>query len=166
MSPLSHDELQEMLPAAGLGILDAADLELVMAHAGTCSECAGVLRDYCDVAASLPLVLPRQQLDPARSAAIRERLLARARGAEPPISGARRFQADRGSGWLVAAGLAGVLLIHHGIHQPLAYGWLAAGVLTILLVAVVWYALVQRSRAAALGERLANLERPTTKPPG
>lgn len=167
MSPLSHDQLQEMLPSASLGILDAADLELVMAHAGTCSECAGLLRDYRDVAASLPLVLPRQHLDPARSAAIRERLLARARGAAPPLSGARRrFQADRWSGWLVAASLAGVLLIHHGIHQPLAYGWLAAGVLTIVLVAVVWYALVQRSRAAALWKRLAHLERQTTKPPG
>jgi hypothetical protein len=166
MSRLNHDEMQEMLPAAALEILDPAELELVMAHAGTCSECAGLLRDYRDAAAALSLVLPQPQLDPSRSAAIRERLLTRARAAGPHISGARRFQADRWSGWLVAASLAGVLLIHHGIHQPLAYGWLAAGVLTILLLAVVVYARIQRSRATALRDRLASLERETTKPSG
>jgi hypothetical protein len=166
MSPLNHDDVQEMLPAAALEMLDAAELQLVMAHAGACSECAGLLREYRDVAASLSLVLPPQQLDPTQSAAMRERLLMRARAAGPQISGARRFQADRWSGWLVAASLAGVLLIHHGIHQPLAYGWLAAGVLTILLVAVVWYARVQRSQAAELRDRLATLERRATKPSG
>ena len=167
MSPLSHDELQEMLPGAALEILDAADLQLVMEHAGTCRECAGLLRDYRDVAASLPLLLPQQQRDPARSAAIRERLLARAREGEHPLSETRRrFQADRWSGWLVAAGLAGVLLIHHGIHRPLAYGWVVAGVLGLLLVTVVVYARVQGSRAEAIRDRLAELEEGTKKPAG
>jgi hypothetical protein len=166
MNPLSHDELQEMLPEAALETLAAADLQLVMAHVEGCSECAGLLRDHRDIAASLTLMLPRQPLDPSRSAAIRERLLARARGAEG-LSGVRRlFQVGRWSGWLVAAGLAGVLLMHHAVHRPLAYGWLAAGVLTILLVAVGLYARAQRSRAAALRDRLASLERETTKPAG
>ncbi len=142
MSPLSHDEMQEMLPAAALEILDAAELQLVMTHARTCSECAGLLRDYRDVAGSLLLAAPEQQPDPRRSAAIRERLLTRAGTAGTHISVARRFQADRWSGWLVAAGLAGVLLIHHGIHRPLGNGWIAAGVLMLLLVAVVLYARV------------------------
>ena len=166
MSPLNHDEVQDMLPGAALEILDAAELQLVMAHAGTCSECAGMLREYRDVAGSLSLAVPGRQLDPGRSATIRERLLTRARAAKPQMSGARRFQADRWSGWLVAASLAGVLLIHHGIHQPLAYGWMAAGMLMLLLVAVVWYARGQRRRAVELQDRIANLERQTTKPPG
>jgi hypothetical protein len=166
VSPLSHDEMQEMLPAAALEILDAAELQPVMAHAGTCSECAGLLRDYREVAGSLSLAAPAQQLDPGRSAAIRERLLTRAEKAGTPISAARRLQADRWSGWLVAAGLAGVLLIHHGSHRPLGNGWIAAGVLMLLLVAVVLYARVQRRRAAKLQDRLAIVERQTTKPPG
>ena len=166
MSPLNHDELREMLPGAALEILDATELQLVREHAGTCLECAGLLRDYRNVAASLPLTVPRQPLDPSRSAALRSRLLTRASGGEGLPGARRRLWGDRWSGWLVAAGLAGVLLIHHGIHRPLAYGWVLAGVLALLLVAVVVYARVQRNRAAALRDRLATLERQTTRPPG
>jgi hypothetical protein len=50
----------------------------------------------------------------------------------------------------VAAGLAGVLLVHHGFHRPLAYGWVVAGLLAIILVGVVVYALAQRARVAEL----------------
>jgi len=165
MNPPNHGELQDLLPGAALEILDAADFQLVLEHAGTCAECAGLLRDYRDVAASLTLMVPRQELDRSRSARVRERLLARAVGRRS--SGTwRPLQADRWSGWLVAAGLAGILLIHHGIHQPLAYGWMATGVMTIVLVAVVWYARAQRTRAAALQDRLTTLERETKKPAG
>jgi hypothetical protein len=63
---------------------------------------------------------------------------------------------------MVAAGLAGVLLIHHAIHRPLAYGWLAAGALMIALVAVGGYARVQRGRVLALRARLTVVEREST----
>ena len=65
---------------------------------------------------------------------------------------------------MVAAGLASVLLVHHSIHQTLDYGWLAAGGLAFLLVGVGLYALVQRNRAAALRDRVVDLER--RKPAG
>jgi anti-sigma factor RsiW len=165
MSPLNHDEVQEMLPAAALEILDAAELEQVTAHAGTCAECAGLLREYREVATSLSLAVPGQPLDPGRSAATRARLLARLGASRRPSSRAHRFGADRWSGWLVAAGLAGVLLIHHGIHRPLGNGWIAAGVLLLLLLVVIVYARVQRRRAGELQDRLADLERQQTKKP-
>ena len=43
---------------------------------------------------------------------------------------------------------------------------MATGVMTIVLVAVVWYARAQRTRAAALQDRLTTLERETKKPAG
>lgn len=61
-------------------------------------------------------------------------------------------------GWMVAAGLAGLLLMHHAIHRPLDYGWLAAGALTIVLVMVGGHARVQRARALTLRARLAAVE--------
>jgi hypothetical protein len=62
-------------------------------------------------------------------------------------------------GWMVAAGLAGLPLMHHAIHRPLDYGWLAAGALTIVLVAAGGYARVQRARALTLRASLAAVER-------
>jgi hypothetical protein len=60
---------------------------------------------------------------------------------------------------MVAAGLAGVLLIHHAIHRPIAYGWLGAGALLLALVAVGGYARVQRGRALTLRAPLTTVER-------
>jgi hypothetical protein len=56
---------------------------------------------------------------------------------------------------MVAAGLAGLLLVHHSVHRPIAYGWLAAGVLTFLVIALGVYVRVQQARLAALRDRLA-----------
>jgi hypothetical protein len=169
MNPgLQHEEIQEMLPAAALEILEGAELQRVMAHASGCAECGPLLEEYRQVTAALSLQLPQAgQLDPDRSAVLRARLLAKARGDRRGVlPGPRRAAASvyRWGGWLVAASLASVLLVHHSIHQTLDYGWLAAGVLTFLLVGVGLYALVQRNRAAALRDRVVDLER--RKPAG
>jgi hypothetical protein len=156
----SHEELEELLPAAALEILDAQDLERVLAHARELPECARVLAEYRGVIATIVLGLPSQPLDPGRSSRIRQRLLAHAAG--DPGNGrvhSRWGGADRWAGWAVAAGLGGVLLVHHGFHHPLAYGWVVAGVVIIALVAVGVYAMVQRGRVSALEDRLEELER-------
>lgn len=128
-----HEEIQEILPAAALGTLEAADL------------------------------------DPVRNRAVRARLVARARMDQPGRAGAPDYArlpstsqralatVYRWSGWMVAAGLAGVLLVHHSIHRPLDYGWLAAGVLVVVILGLGVYTRVQRSRVAALEARLADL---------
>jgi hypothetical protein len=58
-------------------------------------------------------------------------------------------------GWMVAAGLAGLLLVHHSVHRPVDYGWLIAGILTLLVLALAVYALKQRARLTALRNRPA-----------
>lgn len=160
---LQHEEMHEMLPAAALEILEDAELQGVLAHARGCAECGQLLEEYWQVIAALSLRLPEaRHLDPDRSAALRARLLARARaGRSRSVPGSRGTASSvyRWSGWLVAASLASVLLVHHSIHQTLDYGWLAAGVLALLLVSVGLYALAQRNRAAALRERLEDRNR-------
>jgi anti-sigma factor RsiW len=130
----------------------------VQAHIGECAECAALLEQYREAAAALSLELPPVPMERVRSDALRARLLARA-GAKPGNQVTRKASAMiyRWSGWMVAAGLAGILLIHHSVHRPLDHGWLAAGILVIVLLAVGVYAGVQRSRVVELergrGER-------------
>ena len=167
MNPTSsHQEAEELLPAAVLEILEGEELGRVLAHARGCTECARLLEEYREVAAALARTLPRHPLDARRSARLRERLLMRARS-NPQVSAAEQKSTarrrsrwdgvDRWAGWAVAAGLAGVLLVHHGFHRPLAYGWIVAGLATIALVGFGIYGMIQRRRVSALEERLAQL---------
>jgi hypothetical protein len=155
--PSQHREWAELLPAAALDLLDDDELHRVEAHTRECTECSRLLQDYRDAAASIGMGLPSDPLDPDRSQLMRAELLARAGSLEPRLKSGRRprarFIAGRvpaWSGWAVAAGLAGVLLVHHGFHRPVAYGWVVAGVLAIILVGVGVYALAQRARVAEL----------------
>ena len=156
----SHEELREMLPAAALEILEAAELQLVLAHAHDCAECAQLLAEYREVAAAIALVLPCRQSSSAGSAPLRARLVARARESGRPKAVSRRglSLAERWAGWAVAAGLAGVILMHHGVHRPLDYGWLVAGALLLVLIGLGAYARVQRGRASVLRSQLDSLE--------
>ena len=159
----NHDDMQELLPAAALEILDGVELQQVLAHASHCSECASALERFREVATDLTLQLPPRPLASSRAADVRARLLARAVGDRSSSKVARRRSIIAPwSGWLVAAGLASVLLVHHSIHQTLDYGWLLAGVLGFLLIGVVAYAVVQRKRAALLRDRLSHIERKGT----
>jgi anti-sigma factor RsiW len=146
-----HADIQEKLPAAALTILDAAELELVQAHIIVCPECAALLEEYRDAATIVSLQLSPARINPVQSDALRARLLARAK-AEPGKLATRKTSTMiyQWSGWMVAAGLAGILLVHHSVHRPLDHGWLAAGLLVIVLLAVGIYAGVQRSRVVEL----------------
>ena len=59
---------------------------------------------------------------------------------------------------MVAAGLAGILLVHHSVHRPLDYGWLAAAFLGVVLLAVGIYAGVQRRRVTELEGRFTGTD--------
>ena len=162
----SHHEVEELIAAAALETLDGEELGRVLAHVADCAECSRLLDEYRAVAAALSLGLPLEQLDPRHSLEIRNRLLGRvqrsASKAQPDGVNRERSRlapVDSWAGWAVAAGLAGVLLLHHGFHRPLAYGWVIAGVLAIVLVVFGVYTVVQRRRIAALEDRLASMER-------
>src|SRR5215210_7910727 len=145
---LSHAELEQLLPAAALEVLEGNELLEVTTHARECTRCARQLESYREVVASLATALPQRPLDPARSAGLRTRVLARAAGrggvpfehAPAPVRkpGSAWWVGWAGwAGWAVAAGLSGLLLVHHSVHRPLAYGWLAAGILSLILLALV-----------------------------
>jgi hypothetical protein len=161
MNPISrHQDVEELIPGAALETLEGEELARVLAHARDCAECGRLLDEYRAVLGTLALDLPAEPLAAERSVRVKSRLLERARSqrAEPRFVERNTARSplgvvDRWAGWAVAAGLAGVLLIHHGFHRPLAYGWVLAGVLAILLVGFGVYAGVQRRRVTALEER-------------
>lgn len=164
--PSTHNTVEQLLPAAALEILESEDLLRVAAHIRECAECGRQLESYREVVAGLTTTLPSRPLPPARSERLRSRLLARAGStpsAAPYISPRSRRSAgamDRWGGWAVAAGLAGLLLIHHSVHRPVDYGWLLAGVLTLLVLALIGYLRVQRARVLALEDQIASLGEP------
>ena len=152
ISSRSHDQVQELLAGAALEILEPAELDAVTRHVGECPDCAAMLETYRATAAELSARLPARERSPQHAAESRRRLLSRVRDARVVAAGHRRRAAAlvRWSGWAVAAGLAGVLAIHHSIHRPVDYGWLAAGVLSVILLGLALYAWIQRSRLEAL----------------
>jgi hypothetical protein len=156
-SRLTHEQAIEQLPGAALENLDPAEQAGVTEHARRCAECGPLLENYRRLAGDLAQLIPGQGLDPARASLVRGRLLARVRK-DRRGSSARLFMAEKWSGWAMAAGLVGVLLVHHGFHYPLAYGWVAAGILLVTLVVLGVYTRMQRARVTALESRIASLE--------
>jgi anti-sigma factor RsiW len=160
---LSHDQLEQLLPAAALEILEGDELVEVSAHVQQCARCAALLESYREVVAGLATRLPEQEFPANRSARLRERLLGRAAGGAAAGAGliSPRHRSTgwvgRWGGWAVAAGMAGVLVVHHAIHRPVAYGWLVAGVLVLLLVALMVYTRAQKERIMALEQRLRSV---------
>ena len=148
-----HSDIQEKLPAAALVILEPTEMDQVQAHIRACPECATLLEEYREAATILSLSIPPTHMDPARREALRKRLLVWAR-TRPRSTRKASAMIYQWSGWMVAAGLASILLMHHSVHRPLDYGWLAAGVLVIALLGLGIYAWVQRRRVAELNDRL------------
>lgn len=154
-----------MLAALALDILDPPDRDRVLAHLQECEECTRAVTEYRLVTADLGLLAPSRDLDPDRSAALRARLVQRARDEIPrPAARVPALLAGPWIGWAVAAGLAGVVLVHHAVHRPLDYGWLVAGILMIVLVGLAWYASRQRERLRLMQTRL-EAERGDAAPP-
>jgi Putative zinc-finger len=164
----SHQELENLLPAAALDILEPSDAERVLRHVRSCSGCSLLLHEYREAAGSVGLALPERPLSDESRAAIQERLMARVRGGAPEVglpagtigpsdgrSYKRRDWWTVWSGWMVAAGLAGLLLVHHAIHRPVAYGWLVAGILSFLVLGLAVHARRQQTKLNRLRDQLA-----------
>jgi anti-sigma factor RsiW len=156
---LSHDQVAQLLPAAALEILEGEELLEVAAHVQQCARCAALLESYREVVAGLASGLPEEEFPSDRSARVRDRLLARV-GRGPAGAGliSPRHRSTgwvgRWGGWAVAAGMAGILVVHHAVHRPVAYGWLVAGILVLLLLALMLYTRAQKERIMALEQRL------------
>src|SRR4051794_39853057 len=99
---LTHAELEQLLPAAALEILEGTELLGVTAHVRECAQCALQLQSYREAVAGLTSVLPQRPLDPTRSARLRARVLARAAGKRAvPVEHAPSSAStkDSGGGW-------------------------------------------------------------------
>ncbi|MEW5931325.1 MAG: hypothetical protein AB1941_27990 [Gemmatimonadota bacterium] len=152
---------------AALAALAGPDGHALLAHLRECPECARALEGVQDALLAALYLPPPHAMDAARHDTVRERLLARASGAAPDASAppARRPLALAGGvgGWMVAAGLATLLLTHHAFHRPVQFGWVVASVLGAVLFGAALYLLGERRRSERLRERLAALEQELTR---
>ena len=170
MAELHHDSVRGLLPGAALEVLEADEQALVTAHLPGCDDCARDLAEYREALVQLAQALPSHTLDADGAAQLRQRLLARVASERTPAieprlaplaRRTRELLASRWSGWAMAAGLAGVLLMHHGVHRPLGAGWIAAGVLGLVAVVLAIHAMAGRRTVARLRAELENREPPS-----
>jgi hypothetical protein len=153
----------ELLAAAARGRISASDRQRLVDHVAECDSCRRALEG---VHLSTPLgTAGIPPLSPERSAAIRARLVARAasdRRIEARVAAPWR-RLPSGAGWLVAAGLASLLVSHHAFHRPLQLGWVVAGILAILCFGLGVQAFARMKEVRDLRSRLADL---STNRPG
>lgn len=158
-----HQQVQ-----AALAAVAGPDGHALLAHARECPECARALAGVQDALLATLYLPPPRPLASGRAEELRARLLARASGEAPAAADAkpaRRPLALAGGvgGWMVAAGLATMLLTHHTFHQPVQFGWVVASVLGAVLFGAALYLLGERRRTERLRERLAALEQELTR---
>lgn len=111
----AHEDLLELASVYALGALDGVDLEIFEAHLDSgCEECEAELRRALSVADDLVA-----GIEPvAPSPAVREALLARARGRRDTLRFVDPRRRIQDTLWKVAAVAAGVALV-----ATLAVGW-------------------------------------------
>jgi hypothetical protein len=73
-----HEEFHDALAAEAVDALDGEERERLLAHLGGCASCSAELESLRESAALLAFAAPHRPMGPARSAAVRSRLLARA----------------------------------------------------------------------------------------
>lgn len=154
-----HDRVRELLEAEALDALTGDEHARLAEHLAECAECRRELGALRDTAATLGGLRSGPPLDAERTARVRTRLLARvaadATPSRPDIRPAAAVpRAGRWAGWMVAAGMAALLVTHHTFHQTLKAGWLWTGVFAFIAVGLGSYAVLQRDRVALLRAEL------------
>lgn len=156
--PHEHDALRALVAAGRPEAISDEQIDRILRHAGECPECSSELNDFA--ARAILARAPDLRLDAAHSERLRARVLASA----VPHGGAvrarvvprRPFAFTSSSGWLAAAAMVVALITHHGFHEPLRAGWLAAGAFALLALALAIYADRQRRRLAELEQQLGS----------
>jgi hypothetical protein len=161
--PMTHDEVQAVLAAEALGALDWQESDAVREHLEACDECRRELASLREAAASLAFSVPSAPMDPARSARLRARLVARAaaeRG-DGPIDAAPSIPAP-----VIAAPSvrdSAVIPITRARDRSALPAWLAAAAAVVLLIGVGAYAARLRGRYETLREQYAALDGERTR---
>ena len=175
---MMHDEFSDALAAEAVDALDGEERERLLAHLAGCPACGAELESLRASAAVLAFAAPHAPMDPARSAAVRGRLLARAaadRESVTAIAPAPSPAAARGDGadvTLVAPppassvppsapvpGERDVIPIAAARRRPPVLPWLAAAASLALLLSVGSYAASLRGRLSAMAGEVEAAER-------
>jgi len=164
MSPrMTHDEVQAALAAEALGALDWEESDAVREHLESCEECRRELASLREAAASLAFSVPNAPMDPARSARVRARLVARAaaeRG-DGPIDVAPDIPAPAATASTVRE--PDVIPITRARSRSPLPAWLAAAAAVVLLIGVGAYAARLRGRYDTLRDQYAALDGERTR---
>ncbi len=84
-APWTHEQVRAELGAYSMGALAPDESSAVEAHLAQCEQCRSEMRATADAAAALSAAVRPERMDPAASAAIRKRLLERARAAPASV---------------------------------------------------------------------------------
>ena len=158
MSRPEHDALRALAAAGRPETLTGEEIDRILRHAGECPDCSAELGDFA--ARGILAQAPELHLDAAHSERLRARVLASAVPHGGPVRARvvprRPFAFTSSSGWLAAAAMAVALITHHGFHEPLRAGWLAAGGFALIAFGLAIYADHQRRRLAELEQQLGS----------
>ncbi|HEX8830051.1 MAG TPA: hypothetical protein VF705_02740 [Longimicrobium sp.] len=152
--PHEHDALRALVAAGRPEALAPEQIDRILHHADECPDCSAELRDFAAIAVLAQA--PELRLDRDHSARLRARVLAQAAPVRARPAPRRSLALTRSSGWLAAAAMAVALITHHGFHEPLRAGWLAAGAFALLALGLALYADHQRRRLADLEQQLGS----------
>lgn len=144
----------EIVSAVHNGGISPAERQRLLDHMAGCAQCRRALAGVVD--GVVPAGVGEEALDPLRSAKLRARLLERAANDRQieALSGRSRLRLPAGGGWLVAAGLATLLLSHHAFHRPLMLGWVVSAFLAFVCFGLGVHAFVQRRELDRLKREL------------
>ena len=148
IDPHEREALCRLIRSGHPERLSPHEVDRLLRHADECAACAAAMREFAGRA--ILAQTPELRLAPASALRIRRRFLGAARGAAATAPRSDLRAAREGGGWLAATALAVALVTHHGFHEPLRSGWLAAGVFAASTLALGIYALAQRARVSRL----------------
>jgi len=119
--PWTHETTMAELGAYALDALSPDERAAIEAHLKTCASCREELRAMSDTAAALGTSVPTKPMDRIRSAAVKHRLLERAKaertGVTPIRSAAIPARTPRLPWWIAAAAsIAFMVAIYQGIN--------------------------------------------------
>ena len=119
--PWTHENTMAELGAYALDALSPDERAAIEAHLKTCASCREELRAMSDTAAALGTSVPTKPMDRIRSAAVKHRLLERAKaertGVTPIRSAAIPARTPRLPWWIAAAAsIAFMVAVYQGIN--------------------------------------------------
>lgn len=150
--PWTHEATMAELSAYALDAVSPDERAAIEAHLATCDACREELRTLSETVAAIGTSVPSSPMDPARSSALRQKLVDRAkaesRGVTPIRSAAIPARPARLPWWIAAAASVAFAI---AMYQAVSTGRLRDDLETALSA--------ESSRVAALQDTLAARER-------